>query len=115
MISGENLIEFNMDHPKSTGNTSDFDTDAETTPATHWAGAYHFDTPEEAYLKKEAAEERKKALTDKQREVYVMYYEEGMTVKEIGERLGIHYSQVVKRKSRVKKVFESDIEKFFYC
>lgn len=115
MISGENLIEFNMDHPKSKGNTSDFDTDAETTPATHWAGAYHFDTPEEAYLKKEAAEERKKALTDKQREVYVMYYEEGMTVKEIGERLGIHYSQVVKRKSRVKKVFESDIEKFFYC
>lgn len=114
MIAGENRIEYNMDHPKSKGNTSDFDLyETEERPATHWVGACHFDSPEEAYLKKEAAEERKKALTDKQREVYVMYYEEGMTVKEIGAKLGIHYSQVVKRISRAREVFKKDIEKFF--
>lgn len=114
MIAGENRIEYNMDHPKSKGNTSDFDLEeAETIPASHWVGACHFDTPEEAYLKKEAAEERRKALTDKQREAYVMYYEEGMTVKEIGAKLGIHYSQAAKRISRAREVFKKDIEKFF--
>lgn len=114
MIAGENRIEYNMDHPKSRGNTSDFDTgDDDVVPATHWVGAYHFESPEEAYLKKEAAEERRKALTDKQREAYVMYYEEGMTVKEIGAKLGIHYSQAAKRISRAREVFKKDIEKFF--
>ena len=113
MIAGENRIEYNMDHPKSKGNTSDFDLADDVVPATHWAGACRFDTPEEAYLKKEAAEERRKALTDKQREAYVMYYEEGMTVKEIGAKLGIHYSQAAKRISRAREVFKKDIEKFF--
>lgn len=90
MIAGENRIEYNMDHPKSRGNTSDFDMeDDDVAPATHWAGAYHFESPEEAYLKKEAAEERKKVLTDKQREVYVMRYEMGLSQEETAIRLGI--------------------------
>ena len=90
MIAGENRIEYNMDHPKSRGNTSDFDMeDDDVVPATHWAGAYHFESPEEAYLKKEAAEERKKALTEKQREVYVMRYEMGLSQEETAIRLGI--------------------------
>ena len=90
MIAGENRIEYNMDHPKSRGNNSDFDMEeAETIPASHWVGACRFDTPEEAYLKKEAAEERKKALTEKQREVYVMRYEMGLSQEETAIRLGI--------------------------
>ena len=63
--------------------------EAETIPASHWVGACRFDTPEEAYLKKEAAEERKKALTEKQREVYVMRYEMGLSQEETAIRLGI--------------------------
>lgn len=38
MIAGENRIEYNMDHPKSKGNTSDFDLADDVVPATHWAG-----------------------------------------------------------------------------
>lgn len=95
MIAGENRIEYNMDHPKSRGNTSDFDMEeAETIPASHWVGACRFDTPEEAYLKKEAAEERRKALTEKQRQVLMMRYEQEMTQQQIAERLGVSQNTV---------------------
>ena len=114
MIAGENRIEYNMDHPKSKGNTSEFDVgDDDTVPATHWAGACRFDTPEEAYLKKEAAEERKKALTDKQREVYVMYYEYEMPQRVIAGELGISHKAVGARLKTVKSIFEEKPEKFF--
>lgn len=68
LIAGEDRIQYNMDHPKSQASASDFDFD-DAKPATSWAGCSHFDGPEEAYLKKEAAEERRKALTEKQRNI----------------------------------------------
>lgn len=109
MIAGENRIEYNMDHPKSRGNTSDFDMEeAETIPASHWVGACHFDTPEEAYLKKEAAEERRKALSEKQRQVFMMRYEQDMTQQQIAERLGVSQNTVnyhLKTGSKVLKNF----------
>lgn len=114
MIAGENRIEYNMDHPKSKGNTSDFDLeDDDAVPATHWAGACHFDTPEEAYLKKEAAEERKKALTDKQREVYVLRYEMGMTLEVIAKRVGLNSNTVYSHIKGIRKKLGKDKEKFF--
>ena len=113
MIAGENRIEYNMDHPKSKGNTSDFDLADDVVPATHWAGACRFDNPEEAYLKKEAAEERKKALTDKQREVYVMYYEYEMPQRVIAGELGISHKAVGARLKTVKSIFENNPETFF--
>ena len=118
MIAGENRIEYNMDHPKSKGNTSDFDiADMDTKPATHWVGACHFDSPEEAYLKKEAAEEKRKeirkSLSIKQNEVFWLYYEEEHTVEEIANRLGVSFQAVAERlKSgrknlkKNKKIFE---------
>lgn len=113
MISGENRIEYNMDRPKSKGNTSDFDTDAETTPATHWVGAYHFDTPEEAYLKKEAAVECWKALTEKQRQVFMMRYMSGMTQQKIAERMGVSQvavQRILERISqKIKKINEGGL------
>lgn len=110
MISGENRIEYNMDHPKSKGNTSDFDMEeAEVIPATHWAGACHFDTPEEAYLKKEAAEERWKALTEKQREVYVMYYEMGMSEEEIAVEMGVTHQAISKLLKKVNRRIEKTL------
>ena len=69
--------------------------------------------PEEAYLKKEAAEERKKALTDKQREVYVMYYEYEMPQRVIAGELGISHKAVGARLKTVKSIFEEKPEKFF--
>lgn len=102
IIAGENRIEYNMDHPKSKGNTSDFDiADVDTKPATHWVGACHFDSPEEAYLKKEAAEEKRKeirkSLSIKQNEVFWLYYEEEHTVEEIANRLGVSFQAVAER------------------
>ena len=49
----------------------------------------NFENPEEAYLRKEAVEERRKALTDKQWEVYVMRCEMGLSQEETAKRLGI--------------------------
>lgn len=108
MIAGENRIEYNMDHPKSKGNTSDFDLADDVVTATHWAGACRFDTPEEAYLKKEAAEERWKALSEKQRQVFMMRYEKGMTQQQIADRMGLSQNTVnyhLKTGSKVLKNF----------
>lgn len=113
MVAGENRIEYNMDHPKSKGNTSDFGLEEDVKPAYHWAGGYHFDTPEEAYLKKEAAEERKKALTEKQREVYIMRYELGMTEKEIAFACNAARRTIRNRLSLIKNKLEANPEKFF--
>ena len=114
MIAGENRIEYNMDHPKSKGNTSDYDLEeAEVVHASHWAGACRFDTPEEAYLKKEAEEERKKALTEKQREVYVMYYEEGMTEREIAMKTGKKRVTVNYTLRLIRNKFSKDSDRFF--
>lgn len=110
MIAGENSIEHNMDHPKSIGTTSDSDREEyEVEKAQRWIGGTHYDTPEEAYLKKEAAEERRNALTEKQREVYVMYYEEGKTVYEIADILGISEQAVSYRLNGIRK----KLKKFF--
>ena len=101
-IAGENRIEYNMDHPKSKGNTSDFDMEEiDSIPASRWVGASRFDTPEEAYLKKEAAEERRKeirkSLSVKQYEVFWLYYEEDRTVEEIANRFGVSFQAVAER------------------
>ena len=109
MIAGENRIEYNMDHPKSKGNTSDFDMEEiDSIPASHWVGACRFDTPEEAYLKKEAAEERMKALSEKQRQVFMMRYEKGMTQQQIADCMGVSQNTVnyhLKTGSKVLKKF----------
>ena len=113
MIAGENRIEYNMDHPKSKGNTSDFDLADDVVPATHWAGACRFDTPEEAYLKKEAAEERKKPLTDKQKMTYEMYFEWELTMEEIAKADNVSIGTVQDRLYYIKQKLGRDKEKFF--
>ena len=69
----------------------------------------NFENPEEAYLRKEAAEERRKALTDKQWEVYVMRYEMGLSQEEIARKLGITPKSVQNRTEgamkKIKKIF----------
>ena len=115
MIAGENRIEYNMDHPKSKGNTSDFDLEeAEVIPASHWVGASRFDTPEEDYLKKEAAEERWKALTEKQREVYTLRYEFGMSEEEIAGVCNIARRTARDRLELINQKFKANPEKYFF-
>ena len=56
---------------------------------------------EEAYLKKEAAEERwkeiRKSLSVKQYEVFWLYYEENHTLEEIANRFGVSFQAVAER------------------
>ncbi len=114
VIAGENQIERNLIHPKSVGVASDSDDpeEWELKSAYRWSCGSHFDNPEEAYIKKEEAEERRRALTEKQREAYVLYYEEGYTEEEIAELLCISRRSVRDRLSETKKKFEKEREKF---
>ena len=56
---------------------------------------------EEAYLKKEAAEERwkeiRKSLSVKQYEVFWLYYEENHTLEEIANIFGVSFQAVAER------------------
>lgn len=114
LLAGEDQIWVNMDHPKSVGTASDADAnDPEVKPSYRWVCGTHFDNPEEAYLKKEAAEERRKALTEKQREAYEMYYEQGLTQQEIADILGVHRTTVQERLEGARDRFKQDKEKFF--
>ena len=103
LVAGEDRIQYNMDHPKSKGNTSDYDMeDVNIAPAARWIGGSRFDNPETAYLKKEAAEERRNLLTDRQREVYEMYFEQGKTTRQIAGELNIQFPAVSKMVARIK-------------
>ncbi len=112
LLAGEERIQYNMDHPKSRGNTSDADFD-DAPPAASWAGATRFPNPEQAYLEKEAAEERRKALTEKQREAYELYYEQGYTQREIANDLGISHNAISARLNYVNNTFKDNPQKFF--
>ena len=114
-VAGENNIERNLDHPKSVGTMSDTgeEEDYEVKPTHRWIGGSHFDNPEEAYIKKEAEEERRAALDEEQKEIYVLYYEKHLSQEEIGAIMGINKSSVCRRLATIRKTFSTDREKFF--
>ena len=115
ILAGEHCIEANMAHPKSVGVASIFDqTECDVEKAYRWVGGARFENPEEAYLRKEAAEERRKALTDKQWEVYVMRYEYEMSHREIGYELGINHRAVGSRLEKAAETLKENPEKYFY-
>lgn len=97
-VAGENNIERNLDHPKSVGTMSDtgVEEDYEVKPADRWIGGSHFDNPEEAYIKKEEAEEKRASLTKKQQVVMTLFYDQGYTQLEIAKKLGISQPAVAK-------------------
>lgn len=115
IMRGEEQIISNMEHPKSKGTASDSDdpSDWEDKGNYRWSAGAHFDSPEVAYLKKEAREERRKLLTDKQWEAYVMYFEDGLNQYEIANILEISVPAVSDRLSNVEKTFEKNKEKIF--
>jgi len=61
-----------------------------------YSGRYD-DSAEDIVIKKMEKEEMLSTLTDKQREAYVLYYDEGYTMQEIGEMLGISRDAVKDR------------------
>ena len=120
ILAGEESIERNLSHPRSKGTVSDFDEEEwnSVIPASHWTCGVHFDGPEEAYLKKEAAKERRMAMTDKQRKAYVLYYEEGYNQNEIAEMLGVSQPAVKKLLDKgaaaISKIEKSSSEGLFF-
>lgn len=106
MLAGEESIERNLSHLRSKGTVSDFDEEEWNSvfPATHWTCGAHFDGPEEAYLKKEAAETRR-ALFNSGRvhDIYCLYYEEGYNQREIGEMTGLDRHTVDTYLGRARK------------
>ena len=108
VVHGENQIEYNLEHPKSGESASDQDAKfcLNVTPALDWARPAHIEGPEEAFLRKEARAERMARLTEKQREVYEMYYEENYTEEEIAEILGVAHQTVSRYLKRISKVLE---------
>lgn len=74
-----------------------------------WREGRFGESPETAYIRKEAQEERLSLLTDKQREVFVLYYHDGFNQYEIAEILGIDRTSVQDRLDaalkKIKKIF----------
>ena len=97
MIRGEDRIENNSRFPVTIGTCSDFEEDDEVVkPEPNWYCAVHIDGPEEAYLKKEEREEALAAMTEEQREAFVLF-EKGYKQREISEMLGIGRTSVQDR------------------
>ena len=104
IIAGENRIEANLEHPMSAVNRSDGYTDGfESTARYSWNCGARFENPEDAVIRKEEEAERCAELTDKQREAYEMYFEDGLTQAQIAERLGTSQRAISDRLEAAKK------------
>lgn len=105
IIAGEDRIEQGLAHPRSVGNMSDIDAMAEDPEekSCEWYCGSYFPNPEDAYIQEETRKERRAALTDKQLEVYDMYYGDCLTQCEIAERLGISQKAVDYRLDGIEK------------
>lgn len=111
VIAGENSIERNLAHPRTARTVSDAVKmeEYEGNKSYCWCCGSHFPNPEDEYIRKETEAERRAAMTDKQREVYEMYYEDHMTQTEIAEQLGISQKAVDYRLEGIEK----KMKKFF--
>ena len=105
IMAGEDRIEWNLAHPRSAGNMSDADLliENQAGEACCWCSSSCFPNPEEAYIQKETKAERRAMLTDKQLEVYDMYFDDCMTQCEIADRLGISQKAVDYRLDGIEK------------
>lgn len=61
-----------------------------------WRGDHIGENPETIYIRNETREEALADMTDKQREAFLLYYEEGYRQKEIAEMLGVSHQAVCK-------------------
>lgn len=118
MVAGENSIERNLDHPKSIGTTSETGDkeDYDVKPEHRWIGGTHFENPEEAYIKKEEAEEIRRmafGLKKKQRDAVDLYYFKGFSEEQAAEKLGIAQSSFSERLSNARNTLAEEIKKVF--
>ena len=80
--------------------------------AAEWNPGYRFENPERALIRKEMLREQLGKLTDRQREVFLLYHQCGYTQSEIAEMLGIA-QQVVARRLAIANSKIRNCEKLF--
>lgn len=121
-IAGENSIEKNLEHPISKGTRSDFNDlmEWELEEKNFWSCGSHFESPEDAYIKKEEREEKQmkvrkgvSELKDTQREAIELCYFNGLTQQETAEKLGKSQSAVSQRLKTGKTALEEKFKKLF--
>ena len=76
--------------------------------AAEWNPGYHFESPERALIRKEMLREQLGKLTDRQREVFLLYHQCGYTQQEIAEMLKLNRLTV----REYLKVAEAKIRNF---
>lgn len=115
MVAGENSIERNLDHPRSIGTTSETGDkeDYEVKSEPRWIGGSHFDNPEEAYIKKEAEEERRAAMTKKQLAAYECCYVNGYSEDKAAQELGISRRALRDRINGIHVKIKKNPQKYF--
>ena len=81
--------------------------------------AVHIDDPETAYIRKETKREirwalskTRKDMTEKQAEAFRLYYDEDMTLEEIGKTIGISYISVYNRLEGASRKLRKNMERF---
>lgn len=92
MLRGDHQVEQNA--MNRTGGRMDKDKSVSLDEITEkeeveWRPGYRFENPESAYIRKEMMQEQLAKLTDRQREVFVLYHQYGYSQREIAEMLGI--------------------------
>lgn len=93
MLRGDHQVERNsMDRKgdrRGQNKNISLDYVTEEEEAAEWNPGYHFESPERTLIRKEMLREQLGKLTDRQREVFLLYHQCGYTQQEIAEMLGI--------------------------
>lgn len=80
--------------------------------AAEWNSGYHFESPEQALIRKEMLREQLRKLTDRQREVFLLYHQCGYTQQEIAEMLKLN-RLTVREYLKVAEAKIRNLEKLF--
>ena len=103
-VRGEHQIEQNsMNCAGRYSAPADGDMDADENSDGIYRGAYHFPTPQEAYIRKETMDERLEKLTRRQKQLYIMTELYGFTQREAAEKLHIDAAYVCRQISVAKR------------
>ena len=74
-----------------------------------WKDEQFGENPETAYIRKETLMRALKSMTEKQRVVFLLYYQDGYTQQEIADMIGVNHRAVGFRLDgalkKVKKIF----------
>lgn len=115
VLAGENNIERNLEHPKSTGTVSIFDTDIDEEQDQvydHLLCNAYIEGPQDAYIHKENLEEALSFLNENQKLICEMHFIDGYSQTEIADILGITRQSVNGVISRAKKRIKNNLKQF---